>query len=251
MLKLEHIVVMFNGHNALNNVSCSVHEGDFISIVGSNGAGKTTLFDVISGKTNPSTGSVFLEGKSIHSLSERHRAQFIARLFQNPFHNCAPSMTVGQNLALALYKNITVGLTNGMKQCEQRDIASFLKKFGFDYETIKNKQMLELSGGQRQLISFIMAILIRPRILLLDEPTAALDPAAATRLLSFAIEYIKQHKITTMLITHDPHIARAIGNKLWVLENGQVTKQFSGTEKETVSTDDLIGHIDYGILAKL
>jgi len=244
MIKLENVSVTINGKNILKNITCSIENGDFIVIVGPNGAGKSTFFDMISGKRIATEGKIFLDDRDITHLDEQHRAAFISRLFQNPQLNGIASMTVAQNLALSNYKNKTVSLTNGMKKFPAH-LSSELDKLNLGSEKILQTPMKNLSGGQRQLLAFIMATILPPRLFMLDEPTAALDPQSATKLLQFAIKFINDHALTTLLITHDPELALAIGKKIWILENGHITKQFDVQKGINLSASDLIGHIDY------
>lgn len=244
MIKFENVSVTIDGKNILKNISCTINTGDFIVIVGPNGAGKTTFFDMISGKRIATSGNIFLDGITITNLNEQQRALFISRLFQNPQLNGIASMTVAQNLALSNYKGKTVSLHNGMRAFPDH-MATELEKLNLHSPRILNTPMKSLSGGQRQLLAFIMATLTPPRLFLLDEPTAALDPQSATKLLEFAIAFINQHHMTTLLITHDPELALAIGKKIWILENGEITKQFDTKNITNLSASDLIGHIDY------
>jgi putative tryptophan/tyrosine transport system ATP-binding protein len=244
MIKFENVSVTIDGKHILKNISCTIHSNDFIVIVGPNGAGKSTFFDVISGKRMPTTGTILLDGINITHLDEQHRATMISRLFQNPQLNGVASMTVAQNLALSNYKGKTVSLLNGMKKFPTH-LNAELNKLNVGSSKILNTPMKNLSGGQRQLIAFIMATILPPRLFMLDEPTAALDPQSATKLLEFAIKFINEHALTTLLITHDPELALAIGKKIWVLENGEITKQFDVKDTLNLSPSDLIGHIDY------
>lgn len=244
MLRLENIIVSYNKHTVLNNLCAMVDKGDFITIVGSNGAGKSTLFDLIAGKVKPSSGSVMLDNIDITMQDERQRASVVARLFQNTYLSSVPILTVAQNLALASSKGRCVSFNAALHHFPQDIIDTILKPMGFDNPALLEKQMGQLSGGQRQMISLIMATLIPPKLLLLDEPTAALDPSAATKLLVFIAQFVKQYNITTLMITHDPKIATHMGNKLWVLQDGVIKKEF-GQEKIHISTDHLIGEIDY------
>ena len=225
-----------------------VEHGDFIVIVGANGAGKTTFFDTIAGKTIPQTGTITLDGVDVTKLSEQERSGMVTRLFQNTQLNSVGSFTVAQNLAMALYSRRNARLVDGMQAMPRAQAENIVKGLGMDV-AILNKQMNSLSGGQRQLIAFAMATLMIPKILLLDEPTAALDPQAATKLLKYAAHFIKQHKVTTLLITHDPHIALSLGNKIWVLEDGTITKHYGVQDKNTLNPDQLIGQIDYAQLS--
>ena len=247
MIKFENVSVTIDGKQILKNITCTIQTGDFIVIVGPNGAGKSTFFDMISGKRIPTSGRILLDGADITHLDEQHRAILISRLFQNPQLNGVASMTVAQNLALSNYKSKTVSLINGMNKFPTH-IAAELDKLNLGSSKILNTPMKDLSGGQRQLLAFIMATILPPRLFMLDESTASLDPQSATKLLQFAIKFINEHTMTTLLITHDPELALVIGKKIWILENGQITKQFDTRDTPNLSASDLIGHIDYQTL---
>jgi putative ABC transport system ATP-binding protein len=244
MIKFENVSVTIDGKHILKNITCAIKNGDFIVIVGPNGAGKSTFFDIISGKRIATSGKILLDDVDITHLDEQHRATLISRLFQNPQLNGVASMTVAQNLALSNYKGKTISLLNGMKKFPTH-LTAELEKLNLGSTKLLNTSMKDLSGGQRQLLAFIMATILPPRLFMLDEPTAALDPQSATKLLQFAIKFINEHALTTLLITHDPELALAIGKKIWVLENGQITKQFDTRDTINLSASDLIGHIDY------
>ena len=249
MIKLKNISISFDKISVLRNFSGNIKEGDFITLIGANGSGKSTLLDIIAGKIKPHSGSILFDEKNITELNELERAPFVSRLFQNTHLSSVPSMTVAENLALATYKKRRLGLIWGMKHFPNKIINKILKPMNLDLEKLLHKPMGALSGGQRQIISLVMATIIPPKILLLDEPTAALDPGAATKLLIFAAKFIKKHNITTILITHDPHIAITLGNKLWILQDGVIKKEYM-QEKRQLSPDHLIGEIDYDQLKK-
>jgi putative ABC transport system ATP-binding protein len=244
MIKFENVSVTIDNKEILKNITCSINSGDFIVIVGPNGAGKSTFFDMISGKRIATTGKIFLDDVDITNLDEQHRALFISRLFQNPQLNGVASMTVAQNLALSNYKGKTVSLHNGMNRFPAH-LTVELEKLNLGSSKLLHTPMKDLSGGQRQLLAFIMATILPPRLFMLDEPTAALDPQSATKLLQFAIKFINEHKLTTLLITHDPELALTIGKKIWVLEDGEITKQFDTHDTTNISASDLIGRVDY------
>jgi putative tryptophan/tyrosine transport system ATP-binding protein len=244
MLQLKNIDVWFDHKHILRDLSCEVEPGDFVVIVGANGAGKSTFFDTIAGKIIPQKGTIILDGSDITKQSEQQRAGMVTRIFQNTQLNSVGSLTVAQNLAMAHYSRRPARLVDGMQAMPKEYAEKLIREVGMDRSILK-QPMDTLSGGQRQLIAFVMATRLIPKILLLDEPTAALDPQAATTLLRYAAQFIKQHSITTLLITHDPHIALSIGNKIWILENGKITKQYNAQEKKNLNPDRLIGQIDY------
>lgn len=248
MLKLKNINVWYGNNHILKDLSCEVEQGDFVVIVGANGAGKSSFFDTIAGKIKPKSGTIILDNSDITQLNEQQRACMITRIFQNTQLNSVGSLTVEQNLAIALYSRRNARLVNGMQAMPREQAKWLVNNLGMD-QSILEKPMNSLSGGQRQLIAFVMATQLKPKILLLDEPTAALDPQASTKLLHHAVQFIKQHRITTLLITHDPQIALNIGNKIWVLENGTISRKFNADEKKNLNPDKLIGQIDYAKLA--
>lgn len=250
MLNLENINVSFGKHHILKDISCTVEEGDFIIIVGGNGAGKSTFFDTVAGKVFPTSGKIIFKGSDITSWDEIARSKIVTRLFQNTYLNSVGILTVAENLALSQYAEKPVCIQDGMKHMNREKALMLLEELDVNPRLL-DVQMNQLSGGQRQLISFVMATQLNPQILLLDEPTAALDPQAATNLLAHATKYIKHRKVTTLLITHDPYIALTIGNKIWILENGKITKQFSEIEKKNLQPTELIGQIDYLALSKI
>lgn len=249
MIKCENVSVSIGNKQILKNISCTINTGDFVVIIGQNGAGKSTFFDMISGRRHITSGKMILDDTDITHLNEQQRALLISRLFQNPQLNGIASMTVAQNLALSNYKGKTVSLADGMNLFPDT-IRTELNKLNLGSEKIMRTRMKDLSGGQRQLLAFIMATLLPPRLFMLDEPTAALDPQAATNLLQFALRFIAEHKLTTLLITHDPELALTIGKKIWILEDGQITKQFDSHDIPHLSASDLIGHIDYTKLVR-
>lgn len=248
MLKLKNITVSFNNTTILRDLSCEIQEGDFIVIVGANGTGKSTLFDTIAGKTKPHSGTILLDDINITNLNEQQRAHLVTRIFQKTELNSVGSFTVAQNLALAQYSRRNVRLVNGMNAMPRNQAEEVIQELGMN-KAVLDRPMRALSGGQRQLIAFAMSTQQIPKVLLLDEPTAALDPQAATRLLIHATQFIKQHKVTTLLITHDPNIALSVGNKIWILENGQVARKYAAEDKKHLTADKLMGQIDYAQLS--
>ena len=249
MLRLNALVKQFGTHRALNGISATVATGDFVVIVGSNGAGKSTLFDCISGKTAVTSGSLLLNERDVTLIDEKDRSVFIARIFQNSMLNCAPDLTLRDHLALALLKGQRAELKQAHRGITPELIKHLEHTLQMKIEPLLDKPMGALSGGQRQLLAFGIATINRPLLLLLDEPTSALDPQAATQLLRTVLSYSAQERVTTLLITHDPDIALSIGNRIWVLESGRITKQLSAQDKSNLSAHDLIGSIDYQSLA--
>lgn len=248
MLKLTDISVSFGHNHILRNLSCEVKTGDFVAIVGTNGAGKSTFFDTIAGRIKPQKGNIVIEGADVTSLGEQERAGLVTRIFQNTRLNSVGCLTVHQNLAIAHYSRRSARLVDGMDALPREKAAVLLERVGMPASLLE-RPMKALSGGQRQLIAFVMSTQKIPKVLLLDEPTAALDPQAATTLLNHAGHFIKEHGITTLLITHDPHIALSMGSKIWVLEQGHIARTYTGDQKKGLNPDKLIGQIDYAQIA--
>lgn len=189
-------------------------------LMGANGAGKTTLFDLIAGKTLPDEGRISLDGLDVTKMQERQRACLIGRLFQNPAAGSCPNLTVRENLALAAIKDRQAGFRSGVRAFPAEAADEMLRPLNLD--SLLDLPMGALSGGQRQFIAFAMAVLTPPTLLLLDEPTAALDPRSASTLLTFAHQYVKKHAIPTLMITHDVAFANQYGNRLWILKEGDI-----------------------------
>jgi putative ABC transport system ATP-binding protein len=244
MLELKDITVTIDNKKILHSLSCTIEPQDHIVVLGHNGAGKSTFFNCISGNSIPTSGTIHWKKQNITTVPAYKRASFIAQLFQNPQKNGVSRMTVHENLSLAYYKETHASLQSGLIPISD-SLKKFLEHFGLCSPSLLKTPMERLSGGQRQLVAFIMATLNPPQLLLLDEPTAALDPQAATRLLTCALESINTHKLTTLTITHDPELALSIGNKLWILEKGTITKKWNKEEKNSLTAHDLLGHIDY------
>ncbi|MGY3804322.1 ATP-binding cassette domain-containing protein [Pigmentibacter ruber] len=223
MIRVENVHVNFGEFKALSNINCSIQEKDFILILGHNGAGKTTLLDTISGRIKPSTGKIFRNSSDITQLSETKRAQFISRVFQNTHMGSVATMTVAENLAMAMLKSKTAGFKSAIKNFPENIVEETLKPLGLRLEELLQTPIGKLSGGQRQIITIVMATLCEPDLLLLDEPTAALDPVSTENLLQFVNNFTKQRKIATMMITHDEQRAKFLANRTWVLQKGELS----------------------------
>lgn len=235
MLELKNIKINFNNHSIFNNLSLNANNGDFIIIVGHNGSGKTTLLNTITGKTISTSGNIFLNQKNITKLNKQHRAQFTSMLFQDPKQNTATSLTVKQNFALALLKNHTATLCNSFKKLQKTPKITEQFKNIF-HKSLIDRSMKNLSGGQRQMIAFLMATIITPKILLLDEPTAALDPQSSKKMIQLINQHAQKKLSIILMVTHNLEQAANFGNKLWVIKNKIIVeidkiKQNINTEK--------------------
>lgn len=222
MLRLKNIIMDIQQQRILNSVSVDAYPGDFVMVTGPNGAGKSTLFDVIAGSVKPLNGTVELDGCAVTEQTEYERALRISRLFQNPTYGCALNMTVEQNCALACIKGKRASLANGFSALKKTQLLTDIEDL-FESKTITKKLMSELSGGQRQLIAFLIATQRMPRVLLLDEPTAALTMQTTEYMMQLIENYTKEQAIITLMITHTIDQIHRYGNTLWVLKAGQLT----------------------------
>lgn len=240
MIELKNVTVTCGGHSIIKNVSAHVQPGDVITIIGPNGAGKSTLLELIAGTIKPTSGSIWIDGNDVTELNDIVRAPMIARLCQNPNMNVVNTMSVIDNLILANLKGRRACLRTALRSKEIAINNKLLATVvGQGLNGLIERPMGALSGGQRQTIALAMATLKQPKVLLLDEPTAALDPTSAGKMLNGAVEHINNHSITTLLITHDVRIAKQIGNKLWVIEEGCLSQQI-GIEKRKMSIDQIL-----------
>lgn len=249
MLELEHVNVIFNEgtqleKKALQDFSLYVNDGDFITILGSNGAGKSTLFNVIAGKVPVTSGKVLLDGKDITSQKEHVRARSIGRLFQDPKVGTAGDLSVEENLALAFSRGKRGFFSIAVKKSDREFFAEKLKRLNMGLEDRLKTPIGLLSGGQRQAVALMMAVLNPPKILLLDEHTAALDPNSAQKILKITNELIVTEHMTALMITHNIRDALNNGNRLLILNNGQLTKNFSLAEKKQLQPVDLLNYYE-------
>ncbi len=244
MLRLKNVSKQFNQIQVLSQFSCEVEIDDFIVVMGPNGAGKSTLFDLISGKTAPDQGMIQIDGEDVTFWPEKKRASAVGRLFQNTHLGSCSHLTIRENLSMANLKEKRAGLRLGIKNFPEEAVEEILRPLNLNLERLMDVPMGALSGGQRQIISFAMATLKPPKILLLDEPTAALDSESATQLLTFAKGYAKKHRIPILLITHDPLVAKHLGNRLWILKGGKIETEF-GIEKKEMDPQEFFHPIHY------
>lgn len=231
MIKLENISLKINNHILLNNLSIHADPGDFIIVIGHNGAGKSSLLKVISGQLNINSGKILVDGKDISKLTQQQRSCEISLVNQDPQIGTIGSMTSEENLALALYKCKKIGLRNGLKILENSNILTTFNRFFANKDLLK-KEVCKLSGGQKQILAAIMATAASPKILLLDEPTAALDPNATDQIMEFINQIAKENKLIIIMVTHDLDNAIKLGNKLWIMKEGKIYKTLNDEKKE-------------------
>jgi len=244
MIELKNITQVFdNGiekNHVLNDLDLEIPEGQFITIIGGNGAGKTTLFNIINGNINPTSGTMFFDGKDIQGQSHSARAALIARVYQDPNFGVCPELTIAENMALANSRGKWRGLQWAIRK---RDIAFFKEKlaeFELGLENMLRKKASLLSGGQRQVVTLLMATLQKPKLLLLDEHTAALDPKIAKQVMGITKKLVEEQKITTMMISHNMSDAIAYGDRLIMLSGGEIIMDVSGEEKRNLRPAELV-----------
>ena len=246
MLKLENIHLTFNPgtvneKKALEGLNLELEKGDFVTILGSNGAGKSTLFNTIAGTYRPDAGKVYLDGKDITSLPDFKRSKDIGRLFQDPLKGTAPNMTIEENLALAYLR--ANHATSPFSMISKKDRAEFREKLsmlGLGLEDRMNQPVGLLSGGQRQALTLLMATLVTPKILLLDEHTAALDPGTAEVVLELTKKIVAENNITCLMITHNLASSLDLGNRTMMMQNGRIVLDLKNEQRQGLTPDDLL-----------
>lgn len=246
MLKLENISLTFhagtvNEKKALTNLSLHLPQGDFVTILGSNGAGKSTLFNTIAGTYTPDSGKVYLDGKDITQLPDYKRSKEIGRLFQDPLKGTAPNMTIEENLALAFLRaNHTKSPFSMVSKADRAEFRERLAMLNLGLEDRMNTSVGLLSGGQRQALTLLMATLVTPKILLLDEHTAALDPGTAEVVLELTKKIVAENNITCLMITHNLASSLSLGNRTIMMADGRIVLDIGGEERKGLTVDDLL-----------
>ncbi|WP_186564177.1 ABC transporter ATP-binding protein [Lawsonibacter celer] len=242
MLKLSHISKTFNPgtvneKKALTDLSLHLRQGDFVTIIGSNGAGKSTLFNAVAGSFFTDAGSIELGGRDITFQPEFKRARVIGRLFQDPMRGSAPGMTIEENLALAAGSG---GWFSHMTKRDRERFRDRLALLEMGLEDRMRQPVGLLSGGQRQALTLLMATMVPPQLLLLDEHTAALDPGTAEKVLKITRQIVEENRITTMMVTHNMKQALDLGNRTLMMDSGKIVLDVSGEERAGMTVDDLL-----------
>ena len=236
MLKIDQIVKVFNPGTvnekvALSGLSLHLHDGDFCTVIGGNGAGKSTMLNAVAGVFSLDSGSIFIDGVDVSKLSEHKRAKYIGRVFQDPMTGTAATMQIEENLALAQRRGKMRSLKVGITKAER-------ERYGLE-DRLTSKVGL-LSGGQRQALTLLMASLVRPKLLLLDEHTAALDPKTAAKVLEATEKIVSRDHLTTLMVTHNMRDAINHGNRLVMMKDGRIILDISGDEKKKLTVEDLL-----------
>lgn len=245
LLKLQQIDKVFNEGTidekiALEQVNLQLKPGDFVTVIGSNGAGKSTLMNIISGVLIPDYGHVSIDGKNVTNLPEFKRSQLIGRVFQDPMAGTAPTMTIEENLAIAYSRNKKRTLRQGVTKKRKELFRDFLGTLHLGLENRLNAKVGLLSGGERQALSLLMATFTDPKILLLDEHTAALDPARAELITNLTKEIVEKTKLTTLMVTHNMQQALDLGNRLIMMDKGQIILDIDEEEKKSLTIESLL-----------
>ncbi len=247
MLKVKNLTKIFNKDLnpedlkvALDDISLEIKEGEFVTVIGGNGSGKTTLLNVIAGTVTPDEGQVFIDQKDVTNLKDYKRSKYIGIVFQDPLSGTAANMSLEENLALAARRAKKKGLKWGFNKNLSELFRERLATLNLGLETRLNNKIGLLSGGQRQAVTLLMATIDKPKLLLLDEHTAALDPKTAKIVLELTNKIVTQNKLTTLMITHNMRDALKYGNRLLMLNNGRIVLDVSGEEKQKLTLEDLL-----------
>ncbi|MDP4087068.1 MAG: ABC transporter ATP-binding protein [Bacillota bacterium] len=245
MLQLNQIHKVFNEGTpdekvAINHVDLTLNPGDFVTIIGSNGAGKSTLMNLISGVMSPDVGEIFLDEKNVTNISEYKRSKLIGRVFQDPMAGTAPNMTVEENLAMAYSRNKRRTLRKGVSKKRRQYFCEVLETLHLGLENRLSAKVGLLSGGERQALSLLMATFTEPSILLLDEHTAALDPARAELITNLTKKIVKKYHLTTLMVTHNMQQAIDLGNRLIMMDKGQIILEVDEEEKKNLTIEGLL-----------
>lgn len=245
MLELKNVSKTFNpgtinAKTALKGLDLRLNDGDFVTVIGGNGAGKSTMLNAIAGVFEVDGGSISIDGVDITRKSEHKRACMIGRVFQDPMMGTAPTMTIEENLALAARRGRRRTLAWGIRKSERAIYREKLAQLGLGLEDRMTTRAGLLSGGQRQALTLLMASLVKPKLLLLDEHTAALDPGTAARVLELSDEIVEENHLTTLMVTHNMRDAIEHGNRLIMMNEGHVVLDIAGEEKRRLTVDTLL-----------
>ena len=249
MLEIKNIYKTFNAgtvneKRALNGLSLNLEDGDFVTVIGGNGAGKSTMLNAIAGVWPVDEGQIIIDGVDVTKLSEHKRAKYLGRVFQDPMTGTAATMSIEEYMAIVARRGERRGLGWGITKKERERYKEALKELDLGLEDRLSSKVGLLSGGQRQAITLLMASLKKPKLLLLDEHTAALDPKTAAKVLAISDKIIQEHQLTAMMVTHNMKDAIAHGNRLIMMHEGKIIYDVSGEEKKNLKVADLLAKFE-------
>lgn len=245
MLKISGVYKTFNPgtvneKHALNGIDLTLEEGDFVTVIGGNGAGKSTMLNMVAGVYPVDCGTITIDGEDVTKYPEYKRAKHVGRVFQDPMTGTAANMQIIENLALSARRGKKRSLKSGVTKKEKAEYREILKSLDLGLEDRLTSKVGLLSGGQRQAVTLLMATLKKPKVLLLDEHTAALDPKTAQKVLQLTEQIVAEHNLTTIMITHNMNDAIQIGNRLIMMNDGKIIYDVKGEEKKKLTTEDLL-----------
>ncbi len=245
MLKITNLQKTFNPGTvnakvALSGLDLTLNDGDFVTVIGGNGAGKSTMLNAIAGVWRPDYGTIEVDGIDVTNMPEHKRAKFLGRVFQDPMKGTSPDMEIAENLSIAARRGTKRRLVWGIRKAEREQYKELLATLELGLETRLSSKVGLLSGGQRQAVTLLMATLRKPKILLLDEHTAALDPKTAAKVLEITNKLVTENHLTTLMITHNMHDAIAYGNRLIMMHEGRVIVDVAGEAKKKLTIDQLL-----------
>lgn len=245
MLKITNLHKTFNPgtvneKKALDGLNLHIKDGDFVTVIGGNGAGKSTLLNAICGVWKPDCGTIEIDGVDVTNMPDYKRAAYLGRVFQDPMKGTAPDMEIAENLAIAARRGTKRRLVRGVKKAEREEYKKILASLELGLEDRIGAKVGLLSGGQRQAVTLLMASLKRPKLLLLDEHTAALDPKTAAKVLEITDRIVGENKLTTLMITHNMKDAIAHGNRLIMMNEGRIVVDVEGEAKKKLTVEDLL-----------
>ena len=245
MLEIKNVYKTFNAGTvnekvALKGLDLTLEDGDFVTVIGGNGAGKSTMLNAVAGVWPVDMGKIIIDGKDVTRLSEHQRAKYIGRVFQDPMMGTAATMQIDENLALAARRGLARTLKTGITKKEHDEYYELLKTLDLGLENRMTSKVGLLSGGQRQAVTLLMATLKKPKLLLLDEHTAALDPATAEKVLDLTKSIVAEKKITCLMVTHNMHQALELGNRTLMMDAGRIVFDVKGEARSRMTVDDLL-----------
>jgi len=251
MLKITGLCKTFNpgtinAKTALDGLNLHLKDGDFVTVIGGNGAGKSTMLNAIAGVWKPDAGTIEIDGVDVTNMPEHKRAAFLGRVFQDPMKGTSPDMEIDENLSIAARRGTKRKLLWGIRKGERERYKALLEPLGLGLENRLSAKVGLLSGGQRQALTLLMATLNRPKLLLLDEHTAALDPKTAAKVLEITDKIVNENKLTTLMITHNMYDAINHGNRLIMMHEGHIVVDVSGEEKKNLTIEQLLSLFEQG-----